>query len=41
MIEHCPVCHEGRTDAHAIKQHNLQCAETGERAYPERDATRR
>lgn len=36
MIEHCPVCHDKRTDLDAIKRHNLRCAETGERAYPER-----
>lgn len=36
MIEYCPVCHDRRIDADAIKRHNLRCAETGERAYPER-----
>ncbi len=37
VIEHCPVCHEGRTDDSAIKLHNLRCSQTGERAYPERE----
>jgi hypothetical protein len=36
VIEHCPLCHGGRLDPDAIKWHNLRCAETGERAYPER-----
>lgn len=35
MTRPCPVCDEGRTDARAIYLHNLRCAETGERSYPE------
>lgn len=41
MIDYCPVCHDQRTDLDAIKRHNIQCATTGERAYPERQTFRR
>jgi hypothetical protein len=36
VTEYCPVCHDRRLDPAAIDRHNLRCAETGERAYPER-----
>ncbi len=32
----CALCEDKRTDADAIKQHNLRCSYDGERAYPGR-----
>lgn len=41
MTDYCPVCHDQRTDLESVKWHNIQCAATGERAYPERQTYRR
>lgn len=38
-VNNCPLC-LGRKDRAAIKEHNLRCAEYGERVYLGRDDPR-